>query len=370
MACRNLIGSLYNVMNRNLETKNLFRKFLIPTLALLAGFSVGFMLRGLIPEKSKPQVFEIRQGGWKYINPLLECERGQNVLSDPELRPMREHVEKFIRENVKQRWGDEVSIYFRELNDGLAFSIGKDSQFYPASLLKVPDMISVLKKAETSPQLLTKRIAYNNPDLKSYQNTDVADKLSFGRSYTVEDLLKRTIDYSDNVSSLLLEEAINKIDLRKTYDDLGIPDPYYLNDESGYMLSVELYASFFRVLFNASYLNREMSEKALEYLAKTDYTKGLAAGVPPKIAVAHKFGLRKINGIKQLHDCGIVYYPDHPYLLCVMTSGPVPEYLDTTIAEISGFIYEEIDRQHRSNEPVSKLSFPSCFHVDHLGEHS
>jgi beta-lactamase class A len=347
MACRKLIGSLYNVMNRNLESKSPFRKFLIPALALLAGLSVGFMLRGLIPEKSKPQVFEIRQGGWKYINPLLECEKAQNLLSDPELRPMRDRVEKFIRENLKQKWGDDASVYFRELNDGLTFNIGKDSQFYPASLLKVPLMISVLKKAETNPRILTKRIAYNNPDLKSYQNTDVADKLLFGRSYTVEDLMKRTIDSSDNISFLLLEAAISKEDLRKTYDDLGIPDPYYLNDQSGYMLTVELYSSFFRVLFNASYLSREMSEKALEYLTKTDYTKGLVAGVPPKITVAHKFGLRKVNGIKQLHDCGIVYYPDHPYLLCVMTSGPIPEYLDTTIAEISGFIYEEIDRQHR-----------------------
>lgn len=334
-------------MNSNFESKSPFRKFLIPALALLAGFSVGFMIRGFIPEKPKPQVIEIRQGGWKYINPLLECEQAQNLLSDPELKPMRDQVEKFIGENLKQRWGDEVSVYFRELNDGLAFNIGKDTLFYPASLLKVPEMISILKKAETNPQILTKRIAYSDPDLKSYQNTDVADKLLFGRSYTIEDLMKRTIDYSDNVSSLLLEEAISKSDLKKTYDDLGIPDPYNLNDQSGYMLSVELYASFYRILFNASYLNREMSEKALEYLAKTDYRKGLVAGVPPNIKVAHKFGLRKVNEIKQLHDCGIVYYPDHPYLLCVMTSGPVPEYLDTTIAEVSNFIYEEIDRRHR-----------------------
>ena len=347
MASKKLIDSLNNGMNSNFESKSSFRKYLTLALTLLAGFSVGFMLRGFIPEKSKPQVVEIRQRGWNYINPLLECEQATNLLSDSELKPMRDHVEKFIRENVKKRWGDEISVYYRELNDGHAFNIGKDTQFYPASLLKVPEMISVLKKAETDPQILTKRIAYKNPDLKSIQNTDVADKLLFGRSYTVEDLLIRMIDYSDNVSSLLLEEAISKIDLRKAYDDLGIPDPYYLNDESGYMLSAELYSSFFRVLFNASYLSREMSEKALKYLTKTDYKKGLVAGVPPNIAVAHKFGLRKIKGIKQLHDCGIVYYPGHPYLLCVMTSGPIPEYLDTTIAEISGFIFEEIYHQHR-----------------------
>jgi beta-lactamase class A len=334
-------------MNRNFESKNIFRKYLTLALTLLAGFSVGFLLRGLIPGKSMHQAHEIRLGGWNYINPLLECEQAQNEIEDNELMPFKHKVEKIIQENLRKKWGDDVSVYFRELNDGLSFTIGRTEQFYPASLLKVPEMMSVLKEADADPKILKKKIAYDRPDLKSAQNTDVAEPLVFGRSYTIEEMLKRMIEYSDNVSSLLLEEAVNPRDLRKIYDDLGIPDPYYLNDQSGYMMSTELYSSFFRILFNASYLSKENSEKALEYLSKTDYKKGLVAGVPPGITVAHKFGLRKINGIKQLHDCGIVYYPGHPYLLCVMTSGPVPEYLDTTIGEISRFIYGEIDRQHR-----------------------
>jgi beta-lactamase class A len=334
-------------MNRNLGSHNTFRKYVTLALTLLAGFSIGFVLRGIITGKSMHQNFGTRQGGWHYINPLLECEQAQNALEDNELTPFKHKVEKFVQDDLRKEWGDDVSVYFRELNDGLAFTIGRTKHFYPASLLKVPEMISVLKEADDDPTILKKKIAYNDPGLKSAQNTDVAEKLVFGRSYTVEELLKRMIEYSDNVSSLLLEEAINPRDLRKTYDELGVPDPYYLDDQSGYMISTELYSSFFRILFNASYLSKKNSEKALEYLSKTDYKKGLVAGVPPTIVVAHKFGLRKVNGTKQLHDCGIVYYPNNPYLLCVMTSGPVPEYLDTSIGEISRFIYDEIDRQRR-----------------------
>ncbi len=334
-------------MNRNFESKNIFRKYLLVALTLLAGISIGFFVRGLIPGKSMHKAYEIRQGGWQHINPLLECEQAQNALEDNELMPFKNKVDKLIQENLRKKWGDEVSVYFRELNDGLAFTIGKTEQFYPASLLKVPEMMSIMKKAEADPKFLKKMIAYDKPDLKSYQNIDVAEPLVFGRSYSIEEMLRRMIEYSDNVSSLLLEDAIDSRDLRRVYDDLGIPDPYDLNDQSGYLMSTEIYSSFFRVLFNASYLSKEDSEKALDYLSRTDYTKGLVAGVPPGVVVAHKFGLRKINGIKQLHDCGIVYYPGHPYLLCVMTSGPVPEYLDTTVGEISRFIYGEIDRQHR-----------------------
>ncbi len=336
-------------MSPNFTSKNIFRNYLKLTLTLLLGFSVGFMLRGLIPSKSMHLAREIRERGWKYINPLLECEQAQNEIEENELMPFKLKVDKLIQDNLRKKWGDEVSVYFRELNDGLAFNIGRTEQFYPASLLKVPEMMSILKKAEADPKVLKRKIAYDRQDLKSAQNTDVAEPLVFGRSYTIEEMLKRMIEYSDNVSSLLLEDALTPDDLRKVYDDLGIPDPYDLNDQSGYELSSEIYSSFFRILFNASYLSKENSEKALEYLSKTDYKKGLVAGVPPSITVAHKFGLRKINGIKQLHDCGIVYYPGHPYLLCVMTSGPVPEYLDTTIGEIARFVYGEIDRQHHQH---------------------
>ncbi len=331
------------------ETKRIIRTVPFIAALFLLGFFAGFMIRGFVHKESLQRGVEIREGGWAYINPLLECEQAQNLLQDNELSPIKKKVEAFINKDLHKKWGDDVSVYFRELNDGLSFSIGESEQFYPASLLKVPEMVSILKTAESTPGLLRKQIVFKRPELKAVQNADAADKLVFGRSYTVEDLIKRMIEYSDNVSADLLEDVINPSDLKKTYDVLGIPDPYYLNDQSGYMISAELYSSFFRILFNASYLNKEMSEKALSFLANTDYREGLVAGLPSQIAVAHKFGLRKVNGIKQLHDCGIIYYPGRPYFLCVMTSGPVPEYQDTTIAEISRFIFKELDRQNGIN---------------------
>jgi len=106
------------------------------------------------------------------------------------------------------------------------------------------------------------------------------------------------------------------------------------------------------MLYNASYLNKELSEKALQYLSEVDFKQGLVSGVPQGIVVAHKFG-EKVFGssaeIKQLHDCGIVYYPRHPYLLCVMTRGASFEYLDDTIRQISSLVYQEVDAQHGSH---------------------
>jgi beta-lactamase class A len=127
-----------------------------------------------------------------------------------------------------------------------------------------------------------------------------------------------------------------------------MPDIYNPNNS----MSVKDYAAFFRIIYNSSYLERNMSEKALSLLSSVDYKEGLIAGVPSNLVVSHKFGERQAidkNGgtTNQLHDCGIVYYPGHPYLLCVMTKGEKFEELSKIIAKISDIVYREIDsRSH------------------------
>lgn len=112
-------------------------------------------------------------------------------------------------------------------------------------------------------------------------------------------------------------------------------------------ITVKEYASFFRILFNSSYLSRENSEKALRLLDATDYNDALPAGVPPGIQVAHKFGeAGTVEVERQLHDCGIVYFPDHPYLACIMTRGKELDGLKQSIVDISKFIYGKVDEQY------------------------
>ena len=80
-------------------------------------------------------------------------------------------------------------------------------------------------------------------------------------------------------------------------------------------------------------------------LASADFKRGLVAGVPEDIKVAHKFGERETSEGKQLHDCGIVYYPNRPYLLCVMTEGADLENLISVVGGVSRLVFDEIDNQ-------------------------
>ena len=152
------------------------------------------------------------------------------------------------------------------------------------------------------------------------------------------------IIHSDNEALAILYKEIDEEYLRSAFGDLGIEMPNLTDANS--MMSVKDYASFFRILYNSSYLSRSMSEKALEILSKVEYKDGIISGVPKNMKVAHKFGERQVKvgteTVNQLHDCGIVYYEKYPYLLCVMTRGNDVKKLSQSIGEISKVVSERI----------------------------
>jgi len=118
-------------------------------------------------------------------------------------------------------------------------------------------------------------------------------------------------------------------------------------------MPISNYSMIFRVLFGSTYLTRAYSEKALEVLTRTQYKDGIVSGVPKDMLVAHKFGVKKVLetgtlGSAELHDCGVVYYPNHPYLLCVMTRGKDFAELQSTIGEISKTAYKALDAYYGS----------------------
>ena len=81
----------------------------------------------------------------------------------------------------------------------------------------------------------------------------------------------------------------------------------------------------------------------MELLSKTQYKDGLVAPLPSNVVTSHKFGERNfaVTGEKQLHECGIVYVPNKPYVLCVMTTGKNFQQLAETIREVSRMTYEQ-----------------------------
>lgn len=325
------------------------QRMLAPGVSLLLGVTIGFIVRGaMVHEVKKVAFVERREGGFKHVNPLLECDIARDVLSDEEVRPFQRAIEAALRSRVDPASGTRTSVYFRELNDGLWFSIGETERFVPASLRKVPLMIALLKQVERAggADLLDREVTMNlSRDYNADQNVKPSRALAKGGSYKVRELIQRMIVESDNNAFFLLTGVVDPTELEQVYARLSMLSPNAVGEDD--FLTVETYASFFRVLYNASYIGKESSEWALDLLARSEFTAGLVSGVPRGVTVAHKFGEKSDarTGTVQLHDCGIVYYPDHPYLLCVMTQGSSFEKLDDVIREVSRLIFLEMHSQ-------------------------
>lgn len=282
-----------------------------------------------------------------YISPLLECQNS-SVENARTLDHLQDAINDQINEGINLGTITTASIYYRDLNNGPWFGINEYSDFSPASLVKVPVMITLYKQEELQPEFLKKVIQIKSPVTYDDQNFIPKHKLVQGQSYSIEELITRMIVDSDNYAYDVLLNEVDQDLLKDVYSDLGMNVDDILAASNGAdILNVKEYASFFRILFNSSYLSDIHSNQALEIMTRSTFENGLAAGTPEDIKVAHKFGERlfTFSGIRQLHDCGIVYYPQKPYILCVMTKGSDFNDLSNFIKTVSDMTYQSISQE-------------------------
>ncbi len=318
-------------------------------IGLVGGYVVGQAKTVGLLNSINNSLTPIEEKGTKYsfVHPLLAY-RVPEATTFGDYLPLKNALEATIDSEISMGRAAKVSLYFRDLQAARWVGIAQDDTFYPASLLKVPTMIAYLKQVETNPSILNQNITYDAKVLPA-DPFGLSSTLISSRPYSVQELISRMIIDSDNGATFTLLDKINPEFLRQVYIALGIQDPG--DDSANYKISARTYGLFFRVLYNATYLSPLHSEQALTLLSQTTYTGGLVAGMPKGTVVAHKYGEHVFsqNGSPtglELSDCGIVYYPAHPYLLCVMTSAQEESYANNVIAKISKTVYDAVAERY------------------------
>ncbi|MFA5886941.1 MAG: serine hydrolase [Patescibacteria group bacterium] len=328
------------MLSQLLNHKYLNHQYLKKYLFIFLIFGLG-LITGLIflpPKKINTDSDSNRQLGFRLISPLLECNESA---SNNQASALENELQDLINKRISRGEIKNASLYYRDLNNGPWININGDQKFSPSSLLKVPILIAYLKIAESDPSIFNKKITINQTDNISdiSQNIIPLKQVQIGNEYTVNELLEYMIEYSDNIAANSLIQNCPTAILDNVYADLNLANPLSGNSEN--FMTVKTYSLFFRILYNASYLNREMSEKALTLLTRTNYYSGLVAGVPLNVPLAHKFGERGLPEGKQLHDCGIIYKTSRHYLLCIMTRGDDFNLMKNVIKDLSKIIYEK-----------------------------
>jgi beta-lactamase class A len=278
---------------------------------------------------------QIRIKRYKFIQPLLLTDVNSESYT---LQPIRNKIDHYVTGVKNAKKAEDVSVYFRRLNNGAWFSINPGKSYNPASMSKIIYLITYLKEAENNPSIIQKKLYFSHHYDVNYKQDQNAFSMKENEYYTVNDLLNYMIKYSDNDATILLGEHINTSVYNQIFNDLYIP-PAPTNGE--YFISVYDFSKFFRILYSSTYLRPDYSEFGLTLLASTTFMDGLKQGVDSTVEMAHKFGVRILGDKAELHEFGIVFVKGDPYLIGVMTSGSSIPQLSEIIGEISRIAYSD-----------------------------
>lgn len=336
------------------KTKNYYSYVLVAIICAAAGFVASGLFKDKSTQKTEEVVHSSSSVSSKDINEFSLINKSLNSSYQNEgireLEPFPHLIEDYINKAKQKNPEILIAYYFRDLDNGIWMGINEKEEFAPASLFKLPLMLAILKEAESNPAILSATYQYFAKDFVGLDKGDEGFEKKDGSFYSLDELIRQMIVYSDNEAALILLKYIgdDKLDAVEKFLSQSVPKNGKANTN---FIKVKNYASIFRVLYNCTFLNKEMSLKALNYLSQSQYKNGIRKSIPAEIPIAHKYGIRDIelNGTKikgyQLHHFGIVYYPNKPFTIGIMTRGKNQQVSDEIISELARITYTEVNRQ-------------------------
>lgn len=324
--------TIHNQKNKDIITFSLPAKkayFLSFTLSLVAILILFFLYT--------TQKTSLHTTTSTLLNPaLIVIEKKNRIIDFQELR-------EYLTNTYEQREDYMVSIYFEYLPTGANIAVNKDEKIWPASLIKIPVAMSVMKKVQDKKWQIENELVILDEDKDSEYG--VLYKEPTGTTLTIQTFLEKTLIDSDNTAHFVLLRNLDGGELEDVYVHLGLDDVIETlkkspkkETEADNRITAKRYSIFFRSLYNATYLDQEHSELFLEILKQAPRDL-LGNGIPKEIPFVHKTGVRIDEAVRA--DSGIVYAHGRPYIITVMIQKKKGALDEKEV----GLLFEDISRK-------------------------
>lgn len=248
--------------------------------------------------------------------------------------PLREQ----LRTQVKE-YTDSFAFYFEYLPTGTSIGVNEKTDFIAASLIKLPVVMTYYYELEQKG--ITKSTQTVTIE-KKHMDRSFGDlwKRGEGSQISLEEAAKLMLTDSDNTAFYVLRDYIAKKSFDQVYNGLDIE---VRTNKDEVILSAKEYSSILKALYFSSILNKEHSQKILDLLSRTKFSDKLPAGVPKGIIVSHKIGSYDDGNMLFYQDCGIVYVPQRPYLLCMISKSDENQARERMV-KLSKTVYDYVNR--------------------------
>lgn len=290
-------------------------------------------------KKEDQQTPNLRQR-YSFLSPRIFTENQNDRLIN--FVALRHQLTKYYEEE-----NADMGIYFEYLPSGVSIGVNDRANYIQASLLKMPLIMGTYRQLEKG--------VINKNDIVTIKKQDIDSlfgdlwKRGEGTELTIDEAIKYTLIHSDNTAKNVIFSSVPEGTLEDVFDSLDIPKELEGNDP---VVTPKNYSSILRSLYLSSYLHEESSNEILNLLTETPFNDKLAAGVPSNIKVAHKIGVHLGgNDLDAVFtDCGIIYVPKRPYILCIMVNEK-EEDARKHMTEVSRIVYDYVSGVNYEQKP-------------------
>ncbi|HVA27740.1 MAG TPA: serine hydrolase [Candidatus Baltobacteraceae bacterium] len=224
--------------------------------------------------------------------------------------------------DLVERFPATSAVEVLDLSSGYRVGYNAAASMPAASTIKVPVMVEVFRQLEAGRFDLTHRMTLLASD-KDYGSGDLCDQ-SPGNTYSVNELLEKMIDISDNTATNMLIRLIGRANINATMRRLGLEHTRLTGDvrTDSYAVRQTLRTSpadmvrLLSLMAKRELVDNWSSNEMISILEEDQINTLLPEPLPDDVPIAHKTG----SFSDTLNDVGIVYADDAPYVIAVMTT--------------------------------------------------
>lgn len=212
-------------------------------------------------------------------------------------------------------FGGRASVVVHNLSDGRYAARGETEVYYAASTFKAAVLLEAYRQRDAGEldfgEAVTLEEKYSENDLGTLEYLEIKpnDQVKIG------DAVKGMIVVSDTSLALLVIDQVGSNRIDATLRDIGAAT-MTVNDRALPTTALDL-AQLMIAIVSGHGVSAQSRDEMLSYLSQEWFRDGIVAGVPEGASVAHKSG----NLGDATHDAAIVWGPDGPYVITVMTDG-------------------------------------------------
>ena len=239
-------------------------------------------------------------------------------------------------------------------NENAKILLRADEVFPTASSIKIAVLVELYRQAQSGKLKLQDIYTVQTSDL--VPDSDIMNGLTPGvTKITLRDVATMMVAVSDNSATNVLIDRVGMENVNNMLQSRGLihtklqrkmMDLKAASEGRENLASPRELLQLLQDVYQGKVLNQEMTADFFKMLS-THKSSFIPRGLPEDLKIANKPG--ELEGVR--NDCGIVFVPNRPYGICVMTS-----YLrrerdgEDAISQISLAAYQTFDRLARASQ--------------------